>query len=330
MPSKTFMILLIPFSGLFTDCNRSTTAPDQINSQVQNGSAFSLKPEPSTINVVRALLASRFNSLEELQTVVDIKYLHDSVIADTNQYARVQLTYYIDGQEVISELESGISQGDIIEVRDGDFWDRFGLVIDSPFAIANRMELNRIYTLARRKANLFGEGDVAFYDLAEASVKKINTPDFAYINPSDSSEKGYINTFNHVTAQAFITTLFSEELADFIADLHERHSMPELTSGNFTSEQLSEPNSNPVDNYVDMINNELGQEIGNQLKIKYGINSQTIWSGELLTDYLNDIQAYYSWTFGVGFLPFRSEEELVCRFADKVNMVMAGIPIDAK
>ncbi len=52
-------------------------------------------------------------------------------------------------------------------------------------------------------------------------------------------------------------------MADYIADLHERHHLPELTTlGKFTSAQLNDFNNSPLDNYVDMINNEWGQELG--------------------------------------------------------------------
>lgn len=276
-----------------------------------------------------ALLASRFKSLEELQKIIEIDYEDCSspeVIKDDRE-SLVRLKHCSNGIEVTSELKSGLSQGDIIDARDGNFSDRMKLLYDSPYAVANRMALNKVYLLARIKPYLFGEGDAAFYVLAAASVNHINTNDLAYINARDSSEKGYINTFNHITAQAFITSCFSEELADFVADVHELHNMPELTTGRFTTEQIDAPEDNPVDNYVDMINNEWGQELGKVLKQRHDINAKTRWTPDLMVNFLNDIQQYYSWAFQIGFEPFKIEDEVVVRFTKKINVVMQGMPI---
>jgi len=276
------------------------------------------------------LLASRIQSMEELKTIIDIQYFSDSSGSnnDGERSSMVRLKHCSGGQEVISELRSGVSQDDIADARDGDLGDRLGLLFSSPYAIANRIDLNKVFTLARWKPNIFGEGDVAFYNLAKTSANNINTMDLAYVNSRDSSEKGYINTFNHITGQAFVTSCFSEEMADFIADVHELHNMPELTTGKFTKEQLVDSNNNPVDNYVDMINNEWGQEIGKQLKYKYGITAETHWTNDLLVSYLNDIQSYYSWAFRIGIRPFRPEDEIVIKFSEKINKVMDGVPIE--
>lgn len=276
-----------------------------------------------------ALLASRINSLEELKEIIEINYFNrfseDSNGKETR--SMVRLKHCSNGVEVTSELKAGISQNDIINARNGNMTDKLTLLYNSPFAIANRMDINKIYLLARVKPYLFGEGDVAFYGLAAASVRKINTSRLAYLHPRDSSEKGFINTFNHITAQAIITSCFSEDLADFVADVHELHNMPELTNGQFSNEQLHAPDDNPVDNYVDMINNEWGQELGKELKRRYNINSSTCWTAELLVNYLNEVQNYYSWAFQIGFEPFKKEDEEIIRFVEKINLVKAGMPI---
>jgi hypothetical protein len=169
---------------------------------------------------------------------------------------------------------------------------------------------------------LFGDGDPAFFDLAKASVEHINTPDMAFKNKRDSTEKGYLNSFNHITAQAMITTCFSEELADFIADVHERNNCPELITGKFTEAQIKNLEDGPLDNYVDLVNNEWGQEIGKQLKQKYNINRETKWTPDLLANYMNELQSYYSWAFQLGFKPFKPEDEILIRFTSKLNIVM--------
>ncbi len=264
-----------------------------------------------------ALLGSRFTSLEDLKSVIRIEY--DST-APGSYVVRVR--HCSDGREVTAVLSTGISQGDISKARyEGTVWERFAILFRCPYAVMNRTDLERIYTLSRWRPE---KGDLAFFDIAKSSADNINTPDLAFRNARDSTEKGFLNSFNHITAQAFITSCFSEDLADFIADSHERYRHPELITGKFTEEQISDLDEGPVDNYVDLINNEWGQEIGKQLKEKYQINRQTNWTPELLANYLNDLQSYYSWAFQIGFEPFRPEDEEVLSFSNKIEEVMKG------
>lgn len=274
----------------------------------------------------RALLASRFESLEAFQSEVQVDYLSSSgnVVPPGNAATQVRLTHCSRGQKVVGILAAGISQDSIGKLREGGLWDKVQLVMDAPYAISNRKDMQRVLTFARRKPLLFGEGDLAFFDLALRFVDNINTPEIAFLTERDTSEKGYLNTFNHITAQAFIATIFSEELADYVADLHERKNMAELITGKFTPQQLTDPDNNPVDNYVDIINNEWGQELGKRLKDKYHITRSTHWTPELLADYLNDVQQYYSWAFKIGFEPLQPSDEIVWRFCLKINVVMNG------
>lgn len=172
---------------------------------------------------------------------------------------------------------------------------------------------------------MFGEGDIAFYDLAEQSVRQIREEDRKKMSEHDLSEKGYLNTFNHVTAQALITSLYSERLADFISDVHERQTMPELITGDFSPGLRNDVDKGPTDNYLDMINNEYGQELGKRLKRKYQIRESSYWTPSLLADYLNDVQNYYSAAFDISFLPFRETDDMVIRFAVKINSVKAEV-----
>jgi len=262
-----------------------------------------------------ALLGTRFSSFEDLKSVIQIEY--DSNI--------VFVRHCTNGREVVSVLETGTSQGDMAKAgNDGALWDRLLLLFSCPYAVINRNDLKRIYTLSRWRPDWLGEGDLAFFDMAKSSVGNINTPEMAFKNVRDSTEKGYLNSFNHITAQAFITSCFSEELADFIADSHERYRHPELITGKFTEAQITDLEEGPVDNYVDLINNEWGQELGKYLKEKYSIDRETNWTPELLANYLNDLQRYYSWAFQIGFEPFRPEDKEVLRFSNKINIVMKG------
>ncbi len=334
----SFQLLGLLVLTLTISCNNSPQNFSELESKksfgqkatldsIANRDSKNVITDPTFLVRSKALLTPRFTSLDEFRSLVRLEYFCDSTQSDTSGSvsSKVRLIYAHDGHELISELATGIDQGDIMDVEDADYLDQIQFVIKSPFAVRNRIELGKIYILARRSYHIFGEGDVAFYDLAEGSVKNINTPDLAYQTVRDSLEKGYLNTFNHVTAQAIITSFFSEELADFMADVHELHHMPELTTGKFTSEQLRDSINNPLDNYVDLINNEIGQEIGLQLREKYHISPESPTTPELLASYMNDLQSYYMWALKIGMHPFKPTDDLIVRFSNKMNSVFEGV-----
>ena len=269
----------------------------------------------------QALLASRFSNLNELKEVIEIRYGNEN-----SKY--VQLIHCSNGVRVTSILDSGINEGDFRNARDGNIIDKIHLLWHSPFGVKERQHLKFISAMARRKPELYGEGDVAFYDLAENCVENIYPEDLAELEYRDTTEKGFINTFNHITAQALVTSCISEQMADYSADAHERFHMPELLSGNFSPDQLVNKNKNPMDNYVDIINNEWGQEIGKELKLKYGIHEKTIWTNTLLSEYMNDLQSHYSWSFKIGFRPFDESGDVINRFVKKLNHLLHETPLN--
>ncbi|MEM9918364.1 MAG: hypothetical protein AAF990_09735 [Bacteroidota bacterium] len=272
-------------------------------------------PMKRLLPVKGALLSTRFKSLEELKEVVQIEY-------DKGGAPSVRLTHRSEGRQVVSVLKTGISEKEIKRAKDGSLWDKVRLGLRAPYIAIKRHDLMRILLLARRRGYLFGEGDAAFYDLSEEILYNISDEDIAHMHSEDLSEKGYFNAFNHITAQAFMTSIFSEKMADFIAHTHERGTMPELITGAFTNDQLEDLEYGPIDNYVDIINNEWGQELGKQLSEKYQIDRYTHWTAELLANYLNDIQRYYSWAFQIGFQPFTTQDEVVQKFSKKINRIM--------
>lgn len=271
-----------------------------------------------------ALLLTDFKSMEELKKVVTIEHYEDSgfIAKVFLRKPEVRLTYKSDNTIIKSNLKKGVSEIDFVNAKNGSVFDKAFLALSSPFALINRKNLVRIEILGRKRYGWFGEGDVAFYDIAEAMVFNITDEDYTHMPSEARSEKGYLNTFNHIAAQTFITAIFSERLADFIADAHERYKMPELITGKFSLEQMASLSDGPVDNYIDLINNECGQEIGKTLRSKYKININTHWTPELLANVLNDIQAYNSWRFQIGFKPFRPTDEIVNRFSAKINRVI--------
>ncbi len=276
---------------------------------------------------IKPLLLTRIQNLEHLKTLVTIEYDKDYTHLDSTecQNSLVHLSYKNQGEQILRSMSSGINQKDLIRIAGSDHMTKCKFVFTNPNTLRLRRELEKVYMLARRKADVFGAGDVAFYDLTEASLANINTPESAFLTIRDSLEKGYINTFNHITAQAIITSFFSEELADLIGDLHERMNMAELTTGKFTSAQLVDTLNNPMDNYVDIINNEIGQQIGLKLKRKYNIDQQTICTPFLLASYLNDIQRYYMASLQIGMDAFRPTDELIKKFSRKLNLILMDL-----
>ena len=324
MNTRLFLAFLSIF---FTGCNPATENTT-VNSFRKCTSTPSGSDDSMNTNIYKtgrgALLGTRIASFEALKTIIQIEYENGSITADStapeNSWVRVH--HCSDGREVLSVLEKGTMEGDLMKAKDA-ILPRFAVLFGSPYAVTHRRDLEKIFVLSRYKADLFGFDDLAFFDIAKALVKNINTPDLAFKNTRDSTEKGYLNTFNHITAQALITSCFSEELADFVADMHERDRHPELITGRFTPAQMADLENGPVDNYVDIVNNEWGQEIGKQLKVKYGIKRATNWTPELLANYLNDMQAYYIGAFQIGFKPFRAEDKVVRLFANKINTLMS-------
>ncbi len=282
---------------------------------------------PSAEGSIGGLLLTQFTSLEELKEVISIEYITGSsgILKGMFGKAEVRLRHQSGREQVISILSSGVDEGDFNQARDGGILDRGLLAIKTPFAVINRKDLVSIELLGRRRYEMFGEGDIAFYDLAEQMVKNIKTDYKNVLSEKDLSEKGYLNSFNHIVAQAIMTAAFSERLAEFVADVHERYTMPELITGIFTEDQLKDLEKGPVDNYVDMINNEWGQKLGKRIKKKYEINTKTLWTPSLLTAVLNDIQRHCSFAFAIGFNPFKESDDMVVRFANKINLTKAGV-----
>lgn len=265
-----------------------------------------------------ALLTTSFTSLEDFKKEVSVEY-------SPEKDGGVMLTHTTSTGTVVSILEPGVSEADFLKAKTSGLLEKIKLGIRSPYFVSNRMDLLKVYFLSRRRHKDFGWPDQAFFDLAESMKNNIFKADLDLATEDELSEKGYINTFNHVIAQALMTSLFSEELADFVADTHERKNMPALLTGKFTEDQVKDIKNGAVDNYVDIINNEWGQEIGNRLKQKYQINQKTKWNGVLLADYLNDCQSYFSRVFNIRFNPFTENENITIHFSHKINKVMDDV-----
>ena len=267
-----------------------------------------------------ALLATDFTGLADFQRVVALQYRQ----TEDSTHGTVDLVYKNNGDVIRSSLSDGITQGDILDARNGSIWDKLRLTCSSPYAVWNRKELSQVYMLARHRPTLFGENDAAFYDLAQSTMRQIVATDGAFANFRDSLEKGYINTFNHITAQALITALYDEKIANYVATVHERHHMPQLVSGLFSKAQLDDTLNFPIDNYVDIINNELGQELGKFLKSKLNITKKTNWTPQLTATFLNTLHDYYAASFHITIAPYTAQDPLIMRFSDKLKTIRKG------
>ncbi len=299
-------------------------AEDQFDINYQTCSGELEDRHDSLPQIRGALVTTRFDSYKALEEVIQIRYGSTYTDRDGQQKASwVELTHCSGRSEVRAMLGEGVSEQDFSDARDKGLSEKLSLLVLSPFSVRNRQDLQRVSLLARRKPDLFGEGDAAFYDLSEAIMCHI--PEEEKVRHSELdllSEKGYFNTVNHIIAQAFMTTLFSEKVADLVGDAHERKTLPALIHGNFTEAQLNDMANGPVDNYIDMLNNQWGQELGKELKRYFGINRETVWTANLLANYLNELQAYFSWAFQIGFSPFRPEDVIVQKFSLKMQEVL--------
>jgi hypothetical protein len=293
--------------------------------EINQGAVTAFVDSDDTL-VAGGLLLTKYQGLDDFKKDIEIIFKcppEDSVTKESHRGVRLIQQY--KGRTIVSELNPGVSEEDFVRARDGSLWDKASMAMKSPYALVQRNNLVTIEILGRRRYRMFGEGDIAFYDLALAMNSQIVPADTLRLELDDMGEKGFINTFNHVTAQVFMTLLYNERLADFVADVHERKTMPELISGRFTEKQLADLKNGPVDNYVDMLNNEWGQEIGKYLKAKYRIAPETAWTPDLLAAVLNDILIFQSRAFEIGFVPFTTSDDVVVRFTHKLNTVLTEV-----
>ncbi len=285
---------------------------------------FNINEKSRYGTLCKPLLACRFRDLDHLKTKVNITYNKDYTIQDTTNCTNstANIIYVSNNERLKHVLKSGTRQSDLINIQSSNLMSKIFFTIQNLKCIRKRKELEKVHYLSRRREDIYGSRAVAFYNISEAIVKNINTPDIAIDSYRDTLEKGYLNTFNHILSQAIITSFFSLELADMVGDLHELENMPQLACGVFSTVQLADTTNNPVDNYVDIINNLIGQKIGLKLRSKFCIRSNSFISNEFITCYLNDIQNYLSWSLGIGISDFKPNDELIIKFTQKLNILL--------
>lgn len=307
----SIIVILSSIAVLFSSCDKSLQqqSPVSCNYKTQINSSC------DSCDAKHVLISTQFQSFDELKKLINIKYHENS-----KGKRSVELRFCDQGFEASTLLYEGVSETDYTKASTGGLLKQFAFLFKYPSSVYYRKDILHAFYLSRTRANIFGPLDLAFYNISEFIRSNINTEYSRELRKIDlESEKGYLNTINHVLAQTFMTCLFSETVADLMVDAHERKTLPALVSGNFSEQQIADLKNGPLDNYIDMINNEWGQEIGKTLKSKYQINRQTHWDGHLLSDCLNHLQGEFSWFFGVAFNPFTPDDDRVLRFAQKIN-----------
>ena len=126
--------------------------------------------------------------------------------------------------------------------------------------------------------------------------------------------------FLHVFGQAIITTIWGRDAADFAGDIHERDQPALIVGGTFTKKTEDQA----IDNYCDMVNNIHGQAWGEQLSQSLGVDGDTVWTPEILTQYVNMMQALITGSFGWKTNYFQATHPEIVKFAATLNEAVHG------
>jgi len=143
------------------------------------------------------LIGTRYDSFDALKEDITISY--------SKSGTQVQVIHSNNDKSVLSVLKKNISSDDLVAAQKGGFRKKAEVLFKSPLIVLFRKDIVRVRTLSRWTGWIFGEGDKCFYDLATAMTQNIIKEDIEIIKPRDFEEKGYLNSFNHLTAQAFLT-----------------------------------------------------------------------------------------------------------------------------
>ena len=260
-----------------------------------------------------ALLTTDFESFEEFRHLVDLRYYKKG------KKEIVRLSYSHNGHMINGELTSGYADTEIQKAQHENALKKISVFFAEMNLLRYGGDAKKIYNMVRRRPHVFGADDVAVFNLAEKMMEHIYQDEKATLPAKTLSEKGLINTFNHILGQTFFTSIYSEGISDFIADVHERGNLKAMTNGAFTEEELDDIEFGAVDNYVDIVNNEIGQELGKSLRKKYQMHKDMIWNEALLCNYLNDVQAHFTWCLHLNFEPFKVGDPEIGIYVKKLN-----------
>lgn len=137
---------------------------------------------------------------------------------------------------------------------------------------------------------------------------------------TEATNEAIPNMFLHVFGQAIITTIWGRDAADFAGDIHERDQPALIVGGTFTKKTEAQA----IDNYCDMVNNIHGQAWGEQLSKSLGVDGDTVWTPEILTQYVNMMQALITGSFGWKTNYFQPTHPELVKFAATLNEAVHG------
>ncbi len=258
---------------------------------------------------LEALVSSDYSTLEALKKSINIKYDKDDV--------SVTVSHTFNNASVTKILGQGIRERDLRQLQSGSFSEKVSAVFNNPSIIYHERVLKGSLILAYKKSNIT---DIGNYHVAQIMANNLaGSASLSHQN----SEKGLVNTFNHILGQAVLTIFYGASSADYVGDAHER-GQPSLMTGAITEAETMQA----IDNYVDLINNQWGQTLGNELRQKYG---NIVDVGGLVFDgkfnenlvntnlanvagFLNDVQNYVGNTFGYTGKAFSSTDEIVKQY----------------
>jgi RHS repeat-associated protein len=257
---------------------------------------------------LEALVAKDYGTLESLKKSINIVYRGEDV-----EDASVSVTHTYLERSASNTLNNGIGDEELKRAANGDFDLQFETAKKYPMLILYKGSLQKKQSLSYRNKNNSG---TALYYVASAMVNNIK----GSLKENHQGDRGLVNTFNHLGGQAIITMLYSRYSADFAGDIHERD-QPSLRTGKIKKSEVSQA----IDNYVDLVNNSWGQKLGSKLAGNFRNNLHNgVWFDRDTSELLNEIQNYYSETFGYEFNEFTKDTPIVKQFTDLLNELKFG------
>jgi hypothetical protein len=135
-----------------------------------------------------------------------------------------------------------------------------------------------------------------------------------------ATQEAIPNMFLHVFGQALITTIWGRDAADFAGDIHERDQPALIVGGTFTRKTELQA----IDNYCDMVNNIHGQAWGELASKSLGVDGDTVWTADILTQYVNLLQALITGSFGWKTNYFQPTHPEIVKLAATLNEAVHG------
>jgi RHS repeat-associated protein len=216
-----------------------------------------------------------------------------------------------DGRSISTRLlREGLTETEAKAVKDGSYLRKAWGGFLNPQAIQYKSELEELFAITKEKSKNLEKAITG--TIAEKMVTNLINDTEREVN---SVNYKYQNAFLHFTGQTLSSAIYGERISKFAADIHERE-----YAGVFSGEGEE---GDLVDAYIDLVNNEWGRQFGTVLAKRFDINSETVWTEQLTTDFLNSIQDYFTASYSaLTFKKFGTTEEskeLVRKITEDLN-----------